>query len=199
MTSLVKVVGIPIAPFEWPMDSYPNFSSDSGDFYVTVALSDPDIAAVTLPSVWSSGEVNFNITFEGTEQDTVVSNVTLVTAPFSETGITLSRVNSTTYRVSGTISPAVGEYFEFLMRDKTYKVLPVNTNEDWVAVVKWNPASQPWESLKTYTFSVKYTYVSGDTNMGGDTTELITVNQYAYWFWEPSLQSLQRLVSEGDL
>ena len=199
MTSLVKVVGTPIAPFQWPMDAYPNFSNNTGDFYVNEALSDPDIVAVTLPSLYSSGQVDFNITFQGTEPDTTVSEITLITPPSSEPGLTLSRVNATTYRVTGSVSPAVGEYFNFLMRDKTYKALPVDTSEDWVAVVKWNPATQPWESLKTYQFSVRYTYVSADPLMGGETTESITINQYAYWFWEPSLQSLQQLVQEGEI
>lgn len=199
MTAIVKVIGTPIAPFQWPMNVYPNFSNNTGDFYVNEALSDPDIVAVTLPSLYSSGDVDFNISFEGVEQDTTVSNVTLITPPSSEPGLTLSRVNATTYRVIGSVSPAVGEYFNFLMRDKTYKALPVDTSEDWIAVVKWNPASQPWESLKTYTFSVQYTYTSQDLMMSVNATESITINQYAYWFWEPSLQSLQQLVQEGEI
>lgn len=194
MTILYSVSATPNTPYEWPMMSYPGFVGKTGDYYTMVALASPEILAVTLPSVWSSSTVDFDITVQP-GVDITITNVTC-TGPTSEL-LTITKIGATTFHVSGTISSMTGEYYEFLMRDKTYALLPPVNTEDWVALIKWNPPGQPWERSFTYTFDITYDSL-GDPPITGQ-TDSVTVTQYSYWSWEQSLASLQTLASQGEL
>lgn len=196
--SLVKVLATPVPPYTWPMDTYPGFAGQTNDFYTNSAIADPVILAVTIPSVWSSSGVNFNLEFVGTAETTEIISVTLTTPSPNQPGLVFTQSSPTLYNVSGSVSSASGEFYRFLLRNNTYANLPPLNDEDWLAVIQWNPASQPWEKESNYTFEVEYEYLD-EAQTPVLATESITISQYQYWSWEPSLLGLQTLAAQGEL
>lgn len=192
---MIKVVATPIPPFDWPMNTDPTFEDKTSDAYVDV-ISPTNI----IPSLWSSSACAFNMVFSGnavTPDTVTVSNVVLVTAPTNQPLLTLTKINSTTFRVQGTTSSLPGEYYEFKLRDNTIVQLPPINTADWIAIIKWNPPPRPWEQVLTYTFNVTYSGTIGGAPVTNVTVPF-SVTQYSYWAWENGLANLTNLVAIGE-
>jgi hypothetical protein len=85
------------------------------------------------------------------------------------------------------------EIFQFVMQDGSVRNLPINNKEDWAAVVRWAPPPSK-EKLLSYTFTVVTSSIEF-----GPTTSVITIPQYVYWAWQPSLATFKNFVSIGEL
>lgn len=192
---MIKVVATPIPPFDWPMNTDPTFEDKTSDVYVD-ELAPTNI----IPSLWSSSPCAFNMVFSGnvvTPDDITVSNVELVSGPEDQPFLTLTKTNSTTYKVEGTTNSLPGEYYDFKLRDNTVIQLPPVNTADWSVVTKWNPPPRPWEHVLTYEFNVTYSGVVDGIPIASQTT-LFSVIQYSYWKWEIGLATLKNLVSIGE-
>ena len=193
MTGFCSATASPNSPYNWPMYTYPGFSSRVADYYTNTALPDENLILTTIPSIWASLPVDFNITI-GAGTGSTVTNVTPSSTPEN---FTLTRVSADTYQVTGSASPMEGEYYLFHMYDGTWIKLPSNTTEHWKAVVKWNPPATPWERHYTYSFDVTLDYYDPEAGVIPGVQTTIDVSQYYYWSWEPSLQALRTYVRQG--
>lgn len=191
------------SPYAWPMDGDPTFLAKTSDYYTYTALIDPVLVKKTIPSTISTSQVDFNITITGDALDPlgeyVVNGATLISLPAAETALTFTVVDDTTIRVQGTVSGMPGEYYRFLMRDRTLAELsPVNT-EDWVTIVKWNPPPKPWEKSGVFTFEINYDFTDANTMIPVvDQTATFEVTQYSYWNYVPGLAAFRQLVTQGE-
>lgn len=191
------------APYVWPMNSDPTFTTKTSDYYTFTALPDPALAASTIPSTITSSSVDFNIAITGNGADPagvyVVNSVTLISFPIAEVGLSSTVVNGTIVRIQGTTSAMTGEYYRFLLRNKTLANLSPGNTEDWVAITKWNPPPTPWEKFGVYTFEVNYDFTDAITMVPlVNQTATFEVTQYSYWSYVPSLAAFESLVAQGE-
>jgi hypothetical protein len=154
----------------------------------------PEELVNIIPSVYQGIAVAFDITFS--YSSTVPENVGSVTSVTvgnvsSATGFTFTEPNATTVHVEGTIFGKFDESHTFLLRDLTEATLPVDTLADWIALVKWQPASYN-EELMNMMFTVSFTENSIPMST------VVTVGQYVYWNYEIALQQFKQLVTEGE-
>ena len=191
------------SPYTWPMDSDPTFVAKTSDYYTNTALVDPVLAAKTIPSTATSSQVDFNIAITGDALDPagayVVNSAVLVSVPAVETGLSFTVVNGTTVRIQGGLSGMTGEYYRFLLRDRTLANLSPSNTEDWVAITKWNPPPTPWEKVGVYTFTVNYDFTDAITMVPlTNQTATFEVIQYSYWNYTPALAAFKQLVLQGE-
>lgn len=193
---MFKAIATPVSPFDWPVNTDPQFENKTSDAY-----TDEVNPTSIIQSLWSSQPCTFDIQIVGNpvaESDTItVTSAVLTTPPTGEPDLTYSVQNATTTRVTGTTAQQPGEYYEFKMRDKTVIQLPPDNDQDWLAVTKWNTPPRPWYRIATYTFTVTYTGTVETLPVSG--TDTFEVTQYIYWHWEPSLAKLKQLAAEGEL
>lgn len=167
-----------------------SFPSIPGDRAPDLATGSETEAGITIfKSVYEY--LNFGINLEFSYQTDDESPL-----PVAIESITATVPNGIKYTTSGSsvnlngsLSGIFNEQWDFVMRDKSIRRLPINNTEDWVAVVKWHPASFS-EKLLNYNFTVKL-----------ETSETVTMSipQYAYWKWQTSLAKLKDFVKEGEI
>lgn len=188
-----KATATAVSPYVWPMDADASFGNKTSDEYAI------DTTKAVIPSLWSSTSPTFDIVISGnaTAPDEVtVTGVTLATAPTGES-LTVTKTGAATFRVTGSVGPQTGEYYNFKMRDLSVKQLAPNNTEDWMAVTKWNAPPRPWYRTITYVFDVTYDATIELLPVTGQ-TESYTVTQYIYWSWESGLATLQTLAIQGE-
>jgi hypothetical protein len=194
----ITISAVAIAPFTFPVgivnDNYPPADLESGP-------------GADIESIYANSNINFDITFtyeetvgEG-EESTVITapvvNVELIdNLPFDGSMFTV--VSNDTINISGRSTGIfTDEVFRFLFNDKSEQNLLPDNTEPWVSIIKWSKPSQI-EKLLSYKFNVEY----GD---GGDALNPIsagetevTLTQFAYWDFEPSLAVFVQLVKEAS-
>jgi hypothetical protein len=193
----VKISVSAAAPFTFPTnivnDAYPPTDPEAGP-------------GADIESIFANSDINFdiNFTFEETvgegEESVVVTapviDVELIgTLPFA--GASLEEVSEDTIKITGRSTGVfTDEIFRFLFNDKSEKNLLPDNDEPWLTIVKWDKPSQS-EKLLNYTFKVTYDEGGDIENPipAGDVE--ITLTQYAYWNFNPSLDVFGQLVSEG--
>lgn len=197
-------IATPVAPYNWPMFTDPAWNNKTSDFYVFEVLNVPETYPNYIQSVYMLSAVNFDITFNPPPRDdetgdqVVITSVQLVSGPTGETKWEYTQKDDFTVNVQGMTDQLSGERFDFLMRDLSIKSLPPFNEEDWIAVVEWKVPPRPWDRLNTYTFLITYDVESILAPLE-DEEQTVTVLQYAYWNWEPSLAALEALVEQGEL
>lgn len=135
--------------------------------------------------------LNFGINLSFTYQTDGESPLPVAIESITSTvpnGITATSSGSNV-NLTGSLSGIFNEQWDFVMRDKSIRRLPINNTEDWIAVVKWHPATFN-EQLLNYVFNVKL-----------ETDEIVTstIPQYVYWKWSTSLAKLKDFVKEGEI
>lgn len=196
--------------------TFPNIPWDLGQ-----QLTETNPSALVLSGQYENYDWGFNVTFgvqdpgEGGTPNNIVSvavtlpvnttdsiytpegEISYETSEFSSP-ITYnigSIVNNTiTVAFSGKYSGIFNEIFQFVMRDGSVRNLPINNREDWVAVTKWAPPSSK-EKLISYAFEV----VTEDPISEIQSTFSVSIPQYVYWGWQPSLAAFSKFVAEGEL
>lgn len=112
------------------------------------------------------------------------------TAPFQ--GFTATQKNNMTIKITGTATNVFqGSAYEFLMPDNTVQTLPVDTNADFLTLVKWSPPSVKY---KVVTHTITASFV--DPIVGPFITTF-NIQQDVYWKLGPSLQSFRNLLARG--
>jgi hypothetical protein len=82
-----------------------------------------------------------------------------------------------------------GEIFQFLMKNRTIKILPVDSEENWLSIVRWGiPPIR--KIILTYNFSI-IDEENQQTN--------ITFQQNAYWRFDQSLIDFQQVLAKSKL
>lgn len=199
----IKASIVAIVPFAFPIgivnDSFPAPPSVSPDL--------PGQTGADIPSIYANSDINFNITFIYEETVGQGEESIVVTAPVIKVelmgdlpiaGGAFTVVSDDTINISGRSTGIFNdEIFRFLFNDKSEQNLMPDNKEPWLSIIKWNKPSQT-EKLVSYNFKVVY-------NEGGDALNLIpageteiSLTQFAYWNFNPSLNVFGQLVNESS-
>lgn len=177
--------------------------------------SDPELQT-TLKSVFEYGD-DFSVDLqyayipaegessesgESTTEDPV-TDIELSELTFSgnPNGVKAELINPKLIRISGkAIDVFLDAFYQFLMPDNTLKVLPANTQEKFLALVRYEPPSITVKSFN-YSLNYKLTYIVGQTSSSSTEPSAIntsnTIKQDVYWSFSIAVTELQRLVSKG--
>ena len=155
-----------------------------------------------IPTVFEAAGFSIDLKFEGVYVDanavtTYLNAVSVtLTTSITEFGLTATKVNDYTYRIAGAYTNAFSNsYYQFLMRDLSLKILPPNTTEDFIALIRYKMPS-PLSALKEIFFSVT---IPADPIAGGaNTTESVKMSQYVFWNFSSARASVISLVAAGE-
>lgn len=120
--------------------------------------------------------------------------VTLVsyTAPFQ--GFVASQKDVNTIRITGTATQVFeGSTYDFLMPDNTVQTLPMNTDADFLTLVKWSP---PAIKYKVVTHVITANVIDP---ILGPSVMTFNLEQDVYWRLVPALQAFRSLLARGRL
>ena len=155
-------------------------------------ITDPVELAKYIPSVY--GGINFSVDIAFTVDYYVsaisqgIVNATDVTCSFnfSAYGITATKLNSYTYRITGAFSSLFSEYYTFVLKDNTIAVLPADTSVDFLALIEYQMPS-PTLFNNTYNFTVT------------SPTDSIAYPMYqtVVWSYQSAVSSVQALTAQG--
>lgn len=167
--------------------SFPTISGDRAPDLMAGSESTPGMTLFY--STYENLNLGINLQFSYQTDDEVPVSVDITSVTMTcPSGIKYTNSGGNV-NISGSITGIFNEKWDFVMKDGSVKRLPINNSEDWIAVVKWYPSSTN-EALLSYNFSVK---------LEDDTTVNMSIPQYIYWRWQPSLNKLKEFVSKGKV
>ena len=145
-----------------------------------------------------SVDIGFTVPIPGPGEEITYEPVTitkLVSAQSDIAGVTFTKVENT-IRISGSATGVfVDAYYQFIMKDKSLKILPANTQEPYLSIVKWSPPSVKYIYDVPYTIKIKYT---SPTTLS-ETEETITILQDIYWTYPPAVAAFKALLAKGTI
>lgn len=104
-----------------------------------------------------------------------------------------------------TISGSIGEtfkdaYYNFVMSDKSVKTLPMNTKENYLALVKWSPPSTKFKEV-THSIALNYRYTLSAGQSQGQMSVITTktFSQGIYWSYSIGIGQFQTALSKGTI
>jgi hypothetical protein len=120
-----------------------------------------------------------------------------VTSTFnwSQFGITYSKVNDYTVRLTGpAINVFTNQFYKFKMADGTEQILQADTTEPFFSLFQYKMPN-PTYTMKTYTFSVT---VPPNPLVGGpNIIETVDMKQWLYWRYEVANANIAAAVARG--
>jgi len=180
------------------------FGAVSGDPLSAIAEDGSTAYSNFIPTVYEAASFSIDLQFEGVYASTAVppvityQNATAVTLTTNVeiNGLVVSKPNVYTYRISGAWTDAfINSYYQFIMQDYSLKVLPPNTTEDWISLIRYQMPS-PTSIQKDIVFSVT---IPPDPLVGGAaTTENVTMSQWVFWNFASARASVINLVGLGE-
>lgn len=153
------------------------------------------ITPYTIKSVYEGGGVfSVDITFSGISP--AVTTVSLISFESTLEGTNVTQVTPDTFRLSGNaLNVFTDAYYQFIMPDKTLKILRADTTEEYLSLVRWEPPS-----VKIFNAVHSITYLVTTTDLielGGITTSVF--NQDVFWQWRYALQQFSDLLAKGTI
>jgi hypothetical protein len=119
----------------------------------------------------------------------------LVSVESDIAGITFTKVGDI-IRISGSATGVFTDsYYQFIMKDKSLKILPVDTEEPYLSIVKWSPPSIKQKLDVPYNIKIKYT----STSILTETEETVTILQDIYWSYPPAVAGFKALLAKGTI
>ena len=200
---MINASAVANAPFDWPMNTDPNFLQKTSDPYL-IELSELEPGESLknyIPSLYATTDFDLTIVVNsdiptGSEITVTILSVTFNSAPDFVFSFQSQVTGVNSVRVWGDIGSFPGEYFEFLMIDRTIQQLQPYNTEPWATILEWKPPVTPWTVNGFYNVTVEYEI--DDDGLVSTVTEDINILQHLNWNWEPSLEALQHLVTEGE-
>lgn len=179
-----------------------------------LSQNDPSnpLVQTILPSVYEYGntfsiDANFSYVPTGEEDpyiDIELDYISVSTNLSAASILTVQQVGPKSLRISGkAIDVFMDAFYQFLMPDNTLKILPADTKEFFLALVRYNPPSL---KRKTVTHIVNYdiTYVPNPSPSGGGSpgTELTinsitTFTQDIVWNYNTAVQQFNTVLAKG--
>ena len=178
----------------------------AGDQLAAVSEDGSTAYANYLPSAYEGAAYSVDIQFFGAYTDPAAGAgatptllpATNVTTTFTgaDYGMTITKLNSSTYRVSGPVSNAFpSAFYQFTMLDGSVKVLPPNTTEPYLSLSQYKMPTESWIELQ-YPFSVT---IPADPVLGtAAATETANVSQFIYWRFASAVANVQAIVARGQ-
>lgn len=122
--------------------------------------------------------------------------LTEVSTDLNIEGVKIVKKSNDTVTISGSpTSVFVDSYYQFIMKDNSIKILPPNTKEPYLSIVKWSPPSTKYIYDVPYLIKVKYTSEATPTV----TQETVTILQDIYWNYTASVNGFKALVKSGAI
>jgi hypothetical protein len=178
----------------------------SGFPLIASRYSDPEGAgppANVIDGVYEGGDlfsvdIGFAVPIPAGEGSVTYEPVTItkiISMQSDVTGVTFTKVGDT-IRISGSATGVfVDAYYQFIMKDKSLKILPANTQEPYLSIVKWSPPSVKYIYDVPYTIKIKYT----SATTPGETEETVTILQDIYWTYPPAVAAFKALLAKGTI
>jgi hypothetical protein len=147
------------------------------------------------PSVYGGSPFQLTLSFEIKPDELSPSYELLSVTPttdLSSIGINVSVISSSSVLISGNvINVFPGEFYRFVLRSGTEKILPPVNSEDWVAVTGWGIPTVV-ESDATYNFDIVYNDLV--------TTSTVSTSSVQFFFWSfnSSLNTFKNLINQGE-
>jgi hypothetical protein len=151
--------------------------------------------------------LSVNVFVPEPEEGQPIATCTLVSVALlgysSNQGFSASMLPQNKIKVSGkALSVFTDQIYEFLMTDlKTVKQLSPDTNEEYAALIKWNPPRTKEKEL-IHTFSVIVTYdETGFFGLNSRYTAIITLTlpQTIRWNYDTAVSQFNELLSKGTI
>ena len=86
-------------------------------------------------------------------------------------------------------------YYEFIMKDKSIKILPPNTTEEFLSIITWSPPLTKFIDT-TYVLNLN---VALSTTPTIQTLEVLNLSQGVYWYYPTAVQAFRTLLSKGTI
>ena len=176
--------------------------NESGFPGIVELTNDPEGGSTAPPSrlkaVYENGDVfsvdlNFkDYTYMGELDPPIITSVVIDIVSFlpQVKGITCVKISSDTVRISGSAQSAFTDsFYQFIMRDKTLKILPADTTEDYLAIVRWSPPSiKSVDTISTLKLRV-------DNSI----EETISISQLVQWYYPLAVQGFKNALAKGKI
>jgi hypothetical protein len=162
-------------------------------------ISDPTEGGLYLPDAYETlpfyaiAEFQFQeitVDPETLEETITLSNPSDVTSDFnfSQYGMTLTKINAYTVRIDGPVVDAFpSQYYQFVLPDLTTPILPFNTEEEFLSLIRYQMPSSVTILLE-YAFKV-YSSPSNFT--------VAPVNQWINWLFQSAVNNIDALIIKG--
>lgn len=121
--------------------------------------------------------------------------ITEFSADINIAGIKIVKKSDDTINISGSPSSIfIDSFYQFIMPDKSLKILPADTKETYLSIVKWSPPSVKY--IYDVPYQIKLKYVS---TLTGVTIETLTILQDIYWTYPPAVAGFKALLARGTI
>ena len=164
-----------------------------------------------LPSVYEYGnsfsiDANFSYVPTGEEDpyiDIELDYISVSTDLSAASTLAVEQVGPKSLRISGrAIDVFMDAFYQFLMPDNTLKILPADTTESFLALVRYSP---PGLKRKTVTHTVNYdiTYLPNPSPPSGSPGAELTINnttaftQDIVWNYNIAVQQFRTVLAKG--
>lgn len=148
-------------------------------------------------------DIKFSVVYPGifetdpTEYAPIISVVPV--SDVTDINLSFTVLSEDTIRISGTpVGVFPGEYYTFLMSDRTTAILPPINNRDYLALIDYTPPSIT-NTSRDYKFHVVWGELIGSLNGVSAGEADFTVTQNFYFNYSISIQSFEISLSKGKL
>jgi len=168
-------------------------SSESG--FPDVYEADPAELQLKIKAVYEyGGPFSVNLIFVNTPAVSV--QLISFTSTLNGTNVVQSGVNS--FTLSGSAINLFNDaYYQFIMPDKTLKILKADTTETYLSLIKWEP---PSVKMLTATHSITYLVtplVPSAEELPYTTTSTFT--QDIFWQWRIAIAQFRTVLAKGTI
>lgn len=148
-------------------------------------------------------DIKFKVVYTGIlEADPIEYAPIISVTPMSDVSdinLSFTVLSQDTVRISGTaVGVFPGEYFKFLMSDRTIAVLPPINNRDYLALIDYNPPDTT-NTSRTYVFHLVWGELIGSLNGASAGESDFSLIQNFYFNYDTSIQSFETSLSKGKL
>lgn len=162
-------------------------SNITGIVSISDQVSDLENTNLFLPSVYEGSAFSLKLRLQYFDESNVEANVTNSNclSDLSNVGVLISKESGNTYNISGTYGGVItGAIYTFVMRDGTTKQLPIDTSEDYRAVIGFR-----LPTLLSKTLNVNFQVaVDGGIETGAN------MLQYVHFSYSSAISEFQNVV-----
>lgn len=164
------------------------------DPLVDIETLDPTATNYYMPTTYNgsttSGTFSVQVKFgeEGAEQ--VLDPTYISSSSQTELGLSVT-TSPSTFTIQGKAKDEfAGSYYEFAMKDKSLKILPPDTSEDFYALVRYKmPTPTFLETQHTLTIGIPQDPITA----APATTATLTIYQWCLWYYYPVIDNVAAL------
>lgn len=139
------------------------------------------------------GQFSVDLIFTASPSATI--QLTSFTSTLNSANVTQSGSNALTLSGSA-INIFTDAYYQFIMPDKTLKILKADTTEQYLSLIKWEP---PSTKMTTVTHSITYLVTPVSSVIDIPYTATSTFTQDIFWQWRTAIAQFRTVLSKGTI